>query len=280
MPVPQVLGYRTRQRSQDAKGDRAANLVLKRPIVLLRGLGRSSSFWLGFEDCLAQYADLCFVDLLGTGMSPSKWGHWDVRLHARDVWHTISRFEALPVHVVAISFGGMVCLQMLSDHCGAQCKNAVQSAAVLSASARTTGARRIALPALRDLAANLTRERPRHQTFAHHLVSPAHLCHNPELPAVWDAIYEREGFSRLATLGQLAAAARFDGAHVLESIRTPVLFVVSRGDRLVDWRNSVEMAARVRDSELYVYDTPGHDIPTEIPSELAARLAVFFSLNE
>jgi pimeloyl-ACP methyl ester carboxylesterase len=280
MPVPQLLGYRTRARVQAAKGDRVANVVVKRPIVLLRGLGRSSSFWLGFEDSMAKYADLHFIDLLGTGRSPSAFGHWTVQAHARDVWHTIGASASLPVHVAAISFGGMVCLQMLADLGDSGDQAGICSAAVLSASARATGARRIALPALRDLAFNLTRPFPRHATFAHHLVSSNHLSHAPDLPDVWDAIYQKEGFSRLATMGQLVGAARFHGGSVLSAIRTPVLFVVSRGDRLVDWRNSVAMSEMVAGARLYVYDTPGHDIPTEVPEDLAARLATFFAQNE
>ncbi len=283
---PQKLGYRISKRIQSEQNCREDTIALQKPVVLLRGLGRSSAFWLGFERALNRHADLILVDLLGTGSSPSRWGRYRVGDHAQDVIHTLEEDSLFPCHLGAISFGGMVALKILALLSQAsrgrdpQESRKVCSSAVLAASARCTGEKRIDPLAAAALLSTLPQSPPRNERFAHHLVSPAFLKRNPELPQIWNEIYEREGFSRGATIGQLVGAALFHGKNTLESIVQPVLFAASTDDGLVHWRNSVRLAERVRNGSLYIYSGLGHDFPTEIPQELSLRLATFFQKND
>lgn len=287
MSVPCTLGYRILTRNEAAKDSPPSDALssapaedpqfraggsppLREPLVLLRGLGRSSRFWLGFDEKLSTAADVILIDLKGTGMSPSRIGRWTVQDHARDVLETLKATCYGRFHLVSISFGAMVAIE-LAALLGKSCV----SATFVSSSARFTGERRINPAALVGFAKSLRSSIPRNADFARYIVSEEYLKRHPELPRVWDALYRTEGFSRLATLGQLTAAAAFDGKAALEALEVPTFFVVSRNDGLVGWRNSVVMSQTAKQSVLHVYDGPGHDLPTEVPDDLAARVTDF-----
>lgn len=271
---PLILSYRTIPYSPVPNNCQDSHVMLKHPIVLLRGLGRSSRFWMGFEQQISRFTDCFSIDLAGTGESPSLWGHPSTVGHARDVIRTLKSIDRFPVHLVAISFGGMVALQVSATLRSAQ-SDAVCSGTLISTSARCTGETRLNPHALAGLLSTLFRRKPRHSDFGRFLVSSQFLKTRPTLFAEWDQIYEAEGFAKLATLNQLLGAARFHGLSSLRSIEHPLFFVVSRGDQLVNWRNSVVLANMAKNSRLYVYNDPGHDIPTEVPDDLASRVARF-----
>lgn len=264
------LGYRTLPRFEHAKDSLHQGSSLRYPIVLLRGLGRSSRFWLGFEEHLRQFADVIMVDLLGTGMSPSRFGRWSVETHARDVVATLADLQGPKFHLACISFGAMVGIEvarMLGDRCA--------SGTFVAPSARFTGQSRIRPRALLDFARALRHSKPRHSGFAKHIVSNSYLREHPEIVRIWDALYDTEPFSRVASLGQIAAAARFAPKESLERLPMPTFFVVSKNDELVSWHNTVVMSQATPGSTLHVYEGPGHDLPTEVPGDLSARIRDF-----
>ena len=128
MIAPRLLGYRTLSKNIAAKDSE-----LNYPVVLLRGLGRSSRFWLGFENEISKFAEVVMVDLLGTGKSMSRLGRFRVEDHAADVQLTLKEIGKVPCHLVAISFGSMVALK-ITESLGP----AVISATLISGSARFT----------------------------------------------------------------------------------------------------------------------------------------------
>jgi pimeloyl-ACP methyl ester carboxylesterase len=233
-------------------------------------LGRSSRFWLGFEHNLRQRAEVVLVDLCGTGMSPSKLGRWSVASHSQDVQQTLDSLGLPAFHLVAISFGAMVAI----DLAGVLAPRCV-SGTFVAPSSRFTKEQRIRPRALVALAQSLRHRRPRHEGFAHHLVSEAYLKEHPEIVQIWDALYDTEPFSRLAALGQIAAAAQFGSRESLERLSMPTFFVVSKNDGLVSWRNTVVMSQVPPKATLHVYEGPGHDLPTEVGDDLAARILDF-----
>ena len=60
------------------------------PVVLLRGLGRSSGFWLEFTEKLSAHYEVICLDLFGTGLSDSNWGRGSITQFANDVEYTLS----------------------------------------------------------------------------------------------------------------------------------------------------------------------------------------------
>lgn len=265
MHAPQPLGYRILSPFEGAK-----DAPLKEPLLLLRGLGRSSRFWLGFEDLLRVHGKVILIDLLGTGMSRSSLGRWSVQNHAQDVLHTLEQIGIRKLHIVSISFGSMVGLEV-ANQLGEDCRSIV----CMATSANYTGEQRIKPGAIMAMASALRHRVPKNGLFARHIVSDRYLKKNPQLPRIWDAIYGTEGFSRLATVGQLVAAARFEGKQELLKLRAPALFIASKDDGLVHWKNSVIMAQTAPRGQLHLIDGAGHDLPTEIPEELAQTIIQF-----
>ena len=278
MDVPHTLGYRI-------FSSHGVGIPLRHPVILLRGLGRSSGFWLDFTEHLSQSAKVITLDLYGTGQSPSKWGHGTIPAFARDVVRTIREMNLLPCHLVGISLGGMVALESARQIGEAQInpadlENNVATLSILASSARCTREERIGKKAAARLIYALRKKVPRNGEFADLLVSSATLKSRPELPELWDQIWKEEGFAKIAVVRQLLAAAVFDGSKQLASIARPTFFMVSKNDGLVNWRNTPRLWERVMQGTLCVIEGAGHDFPTEKPKETAAALLDFFRNQE
>lgn len=274
MLAPQVLGYST----FPCRGEASP---FQNPVVLVRGLGRSSGFWLDFIDVLTPRAKVFTIDLLGTGKSPSRLGRGSVAEHAGDLLATLERAGMLPCHLVGISLGGMVCLAAAAQLArralpGSPASADLASLTVIAASARFTGERRIDPRALVPLVASLRHRIPRNREFARFLVAPETLAARPDLPELWDAVWQEEGFAKVAVIRQLLAAAAFHGREELDAVRKPCLFLASRDDALVDWRNTLRMWERKPGARLRVFEGAGHDVPTDRPRETADVLFGFF----
>lgn len=268
---PRVLGYR----SSPYRGQRAK---LKSPIILLRGLSRSSGFWLEFPEHLSQYGDVHMLDLLGTGRSPDALGRASIADFAADVLLTLERAAFLPCHLVGISMGGMVALQCAGGDPAAAEK--FSSLAVLASSSRGFGLQRIALPALVRMLGSVRGGRPRHAAFAEYLVCAETLRARPELAACWDRLWEEEGFVPRAVVRQLWAAATFNARPLLGSLRMPTLFMASAQDRLVPAANTEKLWQLVPGAELRMLQGYGHDFPTDDPAGTAEELARFWAKAE
>ncbi|MFZ9519562.1 MAG: alpha/beta fold hydrolase [Silvanigrellaceae bacterium] len=264
MSEPVKLGYRIFR-------FRGAGEALKFPVVLLRGLGRSSGFWLEFAEKLSEHAQVVCIDLLGTGLSASKWGRGSISGFASDVAFTLESLGFKQVHLVGISLGGMVAIEV-----GAR-SEVVAKLAVLASSSRGGNEKRIESEALFRLLWSLRKGTPANAELAPFLVSQETLKSRPELPAIWDELWQREGFRTLPVLRQLLAAALFDAGPALATMAKPIMFMVSKADALVPWRNTVALCEKSKNCELVVLEGYGHDFPTEAPDLVIGHLLEFFS---
>jgi 3-oxoadipate enol-lactonase len=261
------------QGSQHIQSDNRLNF----PIVLLRGLGRSSAFWLEFGDNLSTSARVIMLDLKGTGKSQPKsglnLGRGTVEGHGNDVLETLNHLGVQNCHLVGISFGGMIAAYVAGV---AQLK----SVTIIASSARFTQESRIQKAALWKLLAELYRPYPRHKMLAEYLVSPRFLHSSPHIVHLWDSLCQTEGFKRIPVFRQLLGAGLLSGKKEFSEIACPSLFVVSKNDALVDWRNSAVLWQTAPKAKLLYMEGYGHDIPTEAPIELSQRLAQFMSRVE
>jgi 3-oxoadipate enol-lactonase len=265
MTEPVKLGYRIFR-------FRGAGVAPKFPVVLLRGLGRSSGFWLEFTEKLSEHHEVICLDLLGTGLSRSNLGRGRIAAFADDVIFTLNQLGHSKVNLVGISLGGMVALEVAAR------SDLVSRLAVLASSSQGGQGGRIKPAALIKLLWSLRKGTPSNAELAPYLVSQATLEKRPELPEVWDNLWRQEGFRTLPVLRQLLAAAFFDGRPALKRISAPTLFMVSRDDALVPWQNTVQLSEKSQDCRLVVLEGLGHDFPTEAPDEVISHLCEF--LNE
>jgi pimeloyl-ACP methyl ester carboxylesterase len=209
------------------------------------------------------------IDLLGTGLSQSSWGRGTIQGFAKDVQATLEKLGYAKVYLVGISLGGMVALEVAAS------SDTVERLAVLATSSRGMGEQRIRPQALMRLMWSLRQGVPDNRELAPYLVSQQTLVHRPELPDVWNRLWKSEGFSTWPVLRQLLAAALFDARPALAKIKAPILFMVSKDDALVPWRNTLRLWERTRACQLKVLDDYGHDFPTEAPDLVVKELLEF-----
>lgn len=241
------------------------------PVVLLRGLGRSSGFWLEFVEIMSESHEVICLDLLGTGLSRSSWGRGTIAGFADDVLFTLQKLGLKRVYLVGISLGGMVALEVAAR------ANCVEKLVVLASSSRGGVGPRIQFKALVKLLWSLRKGIPSNSELAPYLVSHSTLSKRPQLPEEWDELWRREGFRKLPVLRQLFAAAIFDARPALLKTTVPILFMVSRDDELVPWRNTLQLWEKANNCQLVVLEGYGHDFPTEAPDEVIAHLNAFFA---
>jgi pimeloyl-ACP methyl ester carboxylesterase len=85
------------------------------PLLFVHGLGSSSRDW---AEQVAPFADryrVLRVDLRGHGQSERPPGPYRIADFSRDVAVMLRRLDAAPAHVVGLSMGGMVALQLAAD---------------------------------------------------------------------------------------------------------------------------------------------------------------------
>jgi 3-oxoadipate enol-lactonase len=86
-------------------------------MLLLHGLGANSSSWqLQMPVLLAAGFRPIAPDLPGFGQSHSNQGRWSIRNTARAVAVALEQLHVAPLHVVGISMGGTVALQLALDY--------------------------------------------------------------------------------------------------------------------------------------------------------------------
>lgn len=85
------------------------------PIVFIHGLGSSSRDWFAQVPHFEDRYRVIRVDLRGHGQSERPSGPYHIAQFARDVAVTLRKLDAAPAHVVGLSMGGMVALQLAAD---------------------------------------------------------------------------------------------------------------------------------------------------------------------
>lgn len=239
------------------------------PVLLVRGLSRSSSYWLGLRPLLEREHHVVVLDNRGVGRSSAVRPGFRVEDMADDCAAVLREVGAC--HVFGISLGGMVAQHLALRH--------PTFVRTLALGATTFGGReREPVPA-RVIASFLrTATMSTGETIrstAPITLSPAFVRARPDVVDEWVAIAEREPRNLGSLVGQLLAAARHDASAQVASLAMPVLVLVGDADQLIPPGNSRQLAARIPGAELVVLPGLAHDFPTEDPERVAALLAGF-----
>ncbi|MFQ5399591.1 MAG: alpha/beta fold hydrolase [Anaerolineae bacterium] len=86
-----------------------------RPLLLLHGLGSSVRDWELQMPVFSRQYRVIAVDMRGHGRSAKPKGPYSLPMFAADTAEFIRRLALAPVHVVGISMGGMIALQLAVD---------------------------------------------------------------------------------------------------------------------------------------------------------------------
>jgi 3-oxoadipate enol-lactonase len=103
------------------------------PVVFIHGLGSSTRDWEYQIDEFSQDFQVVVFDVRGHGKSTKHPGPYSIPTFARDTSEVIKKLDIGPTHVVGISMGGMIGLQLAVDY-----PNLVRSLVVVNSGAELT----------------------------------------------------------------------------------------------------------------------------------------------
>lgn len=243
-------------------------------VVLIEGL---SAHLLGWREGFCQpFIDAGFrvvrFDNRDVGLSqhyPSQtYGLHDL---ADDVHELIQHLHIGPTNVVGQSMGGMVAQHLAVRHPGD-----VKSLALLytATSAKHFAGSDRGVEALQHLPRAATREEAieLHIQQERPCASPAYSFDEAwkrELGGLmWDRCYDPDGVVRQSR------AAFNDPVHLdaLANVSVPSLIVHGTGDGLIRHAGSLELHQAIPDSELWLIEGMGHDLPVELWPEITDRI--------
>lgn len=243
------------------------------PLLLIRGLGRSASYWLDFRRLLEAERRVVVFDNRGIGRSDTPDGWWGTAEMADDAARVLRAAGVERADVFGISLGGMIAQQLALRH-PHRVDRLVLACTTPGGDATVPIRRRAALALART--ARMT-PRDAQATNARWVLSPEYLAAHPEIVDVWASIAEREPRSVRGLLGQIFAGARHDAWRLLAHLPHETLVLTGDADRLVPPVNSERIAGRIPRARLDHVRGAGHDFPTERADETADRVLAFFS---
>jgi len=236
------------------------------PVLFVHGLGSSTRDWAEQVGPFAEQYRVLRVDLRGHGRSDRPEGPYHMAVFARDVAVLLRRLDAAPAHVVGLSMGGMVALQLALN-----APTLVRSLVVANSTAdtrlRTWGD--VWLYLSRRTAVQVLGMRRVGQLIARRLfVKPDQEALRQEFVRRWAENDER-GY-----LWSVDAIMGWSVEDRLPSIAAPTLLVSSEHDYTpVAEKN--RMAARMPRAEVAVVEDARHALPVERPDAFNAVVEAF-----
>lgn len=242
------------------------------PLVLLRGLGRWSEHWCGFDDRLATNFKVIAIDNRGFGMSKHARIALDLTIDqlADDVAEVLNKLNLSKVIVVGVSLGGMLAISLTARY-----PQLVQRLILVNSSVGGSPYPRITAKALRALGQGILSPKTFYQALASVLLTKnssqealAKLCRE------WSIIDERHGLRPKNVFLQLLAAAKFKPGPLMSAISVPTLVLKGTNDRFVDSRNSDWLCQHIPSAKMISCDG-GHELALDQPDWLANEIIRF-----
>lgn len=236
------------------------------PLVLVHGLGSSGRDWAPQVDRFAERHRVLRLDLRGHGRSERGDGSYSVAQFARDVAVFLRKRAAAPAHVVGLSLGGMVALEL-----AAGAPALVRRLVVVNSVAdmRLRSWHDVWVYASRRLAVQALGMRRVGRLLAHTLFV------KPEQDDLRRMFVRRWAQNdKQAYLQAMDAIMRWSVADRLGRIPTPTLLVSSDED-YTPVTAKRRMAARMPNAEVAVVGDARHALPVERPAAFNATVEAF-----
>lgn len=243
--------------------------MLKRPIVLLRGLLREKRHWGDFLNCLQQKLPehpLITLDIPGNGSLCTQKSACSIEGITESLRPQIKAYAGNgPIELIAISMGGMVALDWMNRH-----PAEISGAVLINSSVRPYSPfyRRLRWRNYADLLSLLWSKPAAREKLILSLTSNRFNRHESLLNQ-WIEWQRQNPVTGKNALRQTLAAATF---KVVQKPEPPLLLIGSRSDRLVDYRCTAELA-QAWEIPFYEHPTAGHDLPLDEPQWLANVIA-------
>ena len=233
------------------------------PLLLIPGLGVTSSIWEPVAPELAEHFTLILVDNRGVGRSEAKRQPATLRDFSADLIELLDLLQVERTHVLGLSFGGVIAQRLTADH-----PSRVNHLVLASCTDRFT-------PYLRHVALLLgqTLGRLRSKTFVQTIEvlgsSPRYVDERPEV--VDQRVLEKcaERIPRRAIGRQLRCLAAANSIDLeRDPILSPTLVIAGEHDFLIPNCYAREMAARIPSSRFVLVPGAGHNPLVECPEQV------------
>lgn len=235
-------------------------------VLLIHGLGSSAEDWLFQTPALGTRHSVVAVDLPGHGGVPLLPGWPRVADYAQIVASAMEAHAAAPAHVVGLSLGGAVALQLALDF-----PAYVRSLSLIN----TFGRFRVTPDALLRGAVRLALVVAGRMDWLGVWVA-AGLFPRPDQALLREAAAARiAGNPRRSYLQSLNATTRFDVGPRLGEITLPTLVVAGTRDTTVPTRAGRTLAARIRGARFSLLEGAGHVASVDAAADLNAILLSF-----
>jgi 3-oxoadipate enol-lactonase len=235
-------------------------------VLLLHGLGSCGEDWALQRPSLLPYFTLLAPDLRGQGDSPMPVGWPTIADLAADVRLLLERLAIRSAHVVGLSLGGVVALQLAADEPARW-----RSLVAVNAFAR-----------LRATRGSLRRGMERTWLAASGQMDElGRRVADGLFPDGGQEAFRAAAAARLAGnrplthIKLLAAVSRFDLRSRLEEIRAPTLVIVGEQDTTVPLVCKLELAAHIPGARLAKFPGSRHVTPLDDADAFSARLLEF-----
>ena len=225
-------------------------------MVMLRGLGRSSAYWLGYERRFQDQYRVITFDHRGLGQTtaPMTWTH-SIEDLADDVLKLLDHLKIEKAHFFGLSLGGMIAMAIAKRYP----ERCLSLMVANSSTADYLGFRLNPVVAKELL---LAWRQDDFQERLLRLVTTKTIFrrHGENLMSAWQLILNKEGFPVQAIVKQILAASRFRIGRKINGRTLPTLILSGENDQLVPPRNSRKIASIIRDAKFQSVRGVGHEI--------------------
>lgn len=237
------------------------------PVLLLHGLGSAGADWALQLEALAEAGYRVLApDLRGFGRSSAP-PEVTVEAMAEDMALFLRKLDALPAHVVGISMGGAVALQLALEH-----PEAVRKLVLVNTFARLRP--RNLGEALYFLARMLiaTMISPQKQAA----MVAKRIFPRPEHEPLRQKLYSRIRHTNpCAYKAAMASLRRFNVMHRLGELKMPTLVITGSADTSISPQSQKEMAGRIPGARQVVIEGAGHAVIADSPEAFNRALLDF-----
>jgi pimeloyl-ACP methyl ester carboxylesterase len=257
--------------------------MIPKPILILLHGGPGvidHSYFRPLMDPLGEFAQVIYLDLRGQGRSARQSPeYYQVGIMADDVAAFCAELGIEHPVVLGHSFGGCVALSLAVRH-----PELPGRLILLATSPRENAGwdldclERIAGKELREVAARIVADQATEedgQRFQRELVPFFSYPPKPEVVSLLD----RNPF-RNEDIGRQMDERfphTYDVQSQLASIASPTLVLHGRNDWVVPINESEEMAQKIPNAQLHIFEQAGHSVPYDTPEELIEQIRLFLS---